>query len=217
MPTMSAGLRLHYRHWLLVILLALFALSAIGPDHPRDFVLEHTFTAALLALLIWVDRRKPISNTSCTLLFLFLALHVLGAHYTYSKVPYDAWTEAIFGRSVTDTFGFTRNHYDRLVHLCFGLLMVSPMREGIERATPLRGTWSIVVAVSFLMMLSKTYELIEWSFSVLMDPDDAEHYNGQQGDMFDAQKDMALAFTGAVISSLILWINDRCALKHHQA
>jgi putative membrane protein len=214
---MSAGPHLAYRHWLLVILLALFALSAIGPDHPRDFLLEHTFTAGLLAMLIWLDRRKPITSTTCTLLFIFLAMHVLGAHYTYSKVPYDAWSESAFGRSISAIFGFERNHYDRLVHFCFGLLLLLPMRELVERATPLRGGWSIIVAVSFLMMLSKLYELIEWSFSILLSPNDAEHYNGQQGDIFDAQKDMALAFMGATISALIAWISDRCREKSQPA
>ena len=125
-----------YRAWLLVAFGVLFGISAVDPWHPQDFILEHVLTFIALGALIRVDRRRPISNLSATLVFAFLCLHLLGAHYTYSEVPYDAWTTAIFGSPASDWFGWTRNNYDRLVHLCFGLLLVYPMRELLSRFFP---------------------------------------------------------------------------------
>ncbi len=55
-----------------------------------------------------------------------------------------------------------------------------------------------------LATLSKVYELIEWWFAIAMSPENAELYNGQQGDAFDAHKDMALALAGA-IGAAVFW------------
>lgn len=200
-----------YRVWLLAALLIAHAISMINPADYSDMMLEHAPTVALLAFLIWLDRRGggPLSNVSCTLIFCFLILHVIGAHYLYSNVPYDDWSQRLFGVSLSKTFGWERNHFDRLVHLMFGLLMTKPMSELMERWTPLRGPAALIVSVSFIALMSKLYELGEWLIAVVMDPAAAEAYNGQQGDNFDAHKDMALALVGAIISATIIWIIER--------
>lgn len=201
------------RGWLLIILIAGLAASAMNPANPADFAVEHSLTVAALVALYFLDRARPIANSAALCLFFFLCLHVLGAHYTYSFVPYDDWSRALRGRSINETFGWERNHYDRLVHLLFGLLMVVPMRELIvERFTSLRGLWSIGVSIAFLAMFSKMYELLEWIFAEVMSPEAAETYNGQQGDMFDAQKDMGLALLGSIVSGVFLALRD-----HHSA
>jgi putative membrane protein len=41
------------------------------------------------------------------------------------------------------------------------------------------------------------YEVFEWLLTLLLSPKDADSYNGQQGDMWDAQKDMGLALLGS--------------------
>jgi len=204
--------RVSYRAWLLIILVGLLGISAINPANRSDFLLEHSLTAAALAAIIALERARPISNSSATLLFVFLCLHILGAHYTYSFVPYEAWSRTVFGRGINEAFGWERNHYDRLVHLAFGLLVLQPLRELIvERFTPLRGWWSIGISIAFLAMFSKVYELMEWIFAETMSPEAAETYNGQQGDMFDGQKDMAMALTGSMITGALL------AFKDHQS
>lgn len=202
--------RVPFRAWLLIVFGLCFAISAIRPLHPFDFVVEHTFTLGLLAFLLGLEKwSRPLSNTSCALLFVYMLLHVVGAHYTYSLVPYDAWAEALLGRDITTTFGFERNHYDRVVHLGFGLLLVKPVGELISRWMPLGNGQALFVTVLVLATLSKVYELIEWLFAIIMSPDAAELYNGQQGDMFDAHKDMGLALVGAMLAALILWLRGR--------
>jgi putative membrane protein len=203
------AMRLPYRAWLLIIFLVALLISVINPADRFDFLLEHVPTVAALALLMWVDRRQPLSNLAYSLIFVYMMLHVLGAHYLYSHVPYDVWAQRLFGFDITGTFGFRRNHYDRLVHFAHGLLLLEPMRELAMRWLRIDGVRSVIVAGAFLAVLSTVYELAEWLIAVVMDSEQAEMYNGQQGDMFDAQKDMALALLGSTISGLIIILTNR--------
>lgn len=126
----------------------------------------------------------------------------------YSYTPYDQWAEALFGINISETFGFKRNHYDRLVHFSYGLLLVIPVQEIERRYLRLSLLVSSVLAIEFILATSAAYELIEWLIAVTFAPDWAESFLGQQGDVFDAQKDTALATAGAVISvSLIAGID----------
>ncbi len=60
--------------------------------------------------------------------------------------------------------------------------------------------WAAVVAIAVVALFAGVYEILEWVFTLLVSPDAAENYNGQQGDMFDAQKDQALSFVGSLIA-----------------
>jgi len=201
--------RLPLRAWLLAIFLACFGLSTINLPHPRDFLFEHILTLALLALLVAFEWRRPLSPATYGLIFLFLLLHVVGAHYTYSHVPYDDWSQRLLGVRLSDVLGFAshdgtarpRNHFDRLTHFSFGLLMLQPMRELVQRGLSLHGWRATLVAASFLCVLGTLYELLEWAYAVRLTQQDAELYNGQQGDDFDAHKDLALNIAGSTISA----------------
>jgi putative membrane protein len=145
-----------------------------------------------------------MSTSAVACVVLFFALHTIGGRYTYSNVPYDAWAEAIFGRSVSATFGFTRNHYDRLVHLSYGLLAVLPIREFLQRHVGVSSRLALYIAVESVIAVSALYELLEWFLSIVLAGPTANDYNGQQGDMWDAQKDMALATLGSLMSAAVL-------------
>lgn len=206
------------RLWLLIIVILAMLVSAIGAADFADYRLEMLPLPPLVAFLWWLEwKHRPLSNPSYILIFLFLLLHVLGAHYLYSYVPYDEWSRWLFGMTVSEALsipineetGQPRNHYDRLVHLLFGVMMTLPMLETVERLFPLRRGQALIVAVAFLAVLSKLYEIAEWMIALLMDPEDAEKYNGQQGDMFDAHKDMTLALTGSVIAAVSIALRCR--------
>ena len=53
------------------------------------------------------------------------------------------------------------------------------------------------------------YELLEWGIAFSLSEDMAESYNGQQGDMWDAHKDMALAMVGSMISWFLISFSNR--------
>jgi len=154
-------------------------------------------------------RRYPMSNAAVACTVIFFALHTIGGRYTYSNVPYDAWSDALFGRSISDTFGFTRNHYDRLVHISYGLLAVRPTREFLQRHLNVSPRLALYIAVESVIAVSAVYELFEWFLSIVLAGPMANDYNGQQGDMWDAQKDMALAALGAFASAVVLKITSQ--------
>lgn len=201
-----------YRLALLAAFLCALGLSLVGaPAGTLDLTLHHVPTAVFVAWLCLSHRRKPFDNLSYSLIFVFLLIHVVGARYLYSNVPYEDWSEALIGVRPVETFDFSRNHYDRFVHLSFGLLMVHPGRLIFERRTRCSRAMALSLAVGLVIVCGTVYELIELLVAVVTSPETAENYNGQQGDVWDAQKDMAIALLGAVVAAVIegLWTARR--------
>jgi putative membrane protein len=190
-----------------LILLVLFAILAvalgIAPHYRSDWLLENALAVAGVLVLVLSARSFPLSNVSYALLFVFLVLHEVGAHYTYSEVPYDAWFANLTGHGLNELLGLERNHYDRVVHLSYGLLLAYPARELFVRVADARGFWGYALPLDVVMSTSMVYELIEWAAAEAFGGDLGAAYLGTQGDPWDAQKDMALATTGAVLSLTI--------------
>jgi putative membrane protein len=180
------------------LLAALWLWLAVAPVDRQTWLLENALAVLFVAALAASYRRFVLSRLSYLLIFLFLVLHTVGAHYTYSLVPYDDWSNLLAGRTISDVTGWERNHYDRLVHFCFGLLLAYPSREIFVRIAGARGFWGYLLPVLLMMALSVLYELIEWWAAVVFGGDLGVHYLGTQGDPWDGQRDMALATLGAL-------------------
>lgn len=197
-----------YARWLLAVVLLWGGLWSINPKHPQDFFLEHILTVLVLGGLVATHRRFPLTNTSYTLIALFVMLHCVGAHTTYSEVPYDRWVATVVswfgvdGFSLNEALGFERNHFDRLVHFAFGVLLVHPLREFLARTARVTDAWAATLAVVANMALSMLYELLEWGVAVVMTEDVSQSYLGTQGDVWDAHADMALASLGALLATI---------------
>lgn len=58
--------------------------------------------------------------------------------------------------------------------------------------------------------------IVEWSLTIVMASESADYYNGQQGDMWDAQKDMALALLGSTITAGIYAIGALVCKRNNQ-
>lgn len=163
-------------------------------------LMQHVPTVFVLGVLVWFCNCYVVSRFSFASVILFLGLHTLGARYLYSYVPYDEWSEMLLGTSISDFFGFERNHYDRLVHFSYGLLLAIPIQEFEQRYFKLPAKLAGVLAVECILATSAVYEILEWLIAAIFAADWADSFLGQQGDIFDAHKDMALAATGAVIA-----------------
>lgn len=144
------------------------------------------------------------TSASYVCLFVFFILHAIGAHYTYALVPYDRWSEAVFGSTVSEVFAWERNHYDRFVHFLYGALMLPPATELLRRYAPARHAWRWIMPVLFITSHSAIYETVEWIAALVVAPDLGSAYLGTQGDEWDAQQDMALATAGAMLSTCLL-------------
>ena len=140
--------------WMLTgVYLVWWVLMAIKPLDFSDWVLENVLVVLAAVLLVFTYKSFPLSRVSYTCIFVFMMLHALGAHYTYAKVPYQEWFPSLAGG---------RNHFDRLVHFSYGLLLAYPIREMFLRIGNVRGFWGYFLPLDLTMSTSMLYELIEW-------------------------------------------------------
>ena len=190
------------RRTYLAILAGAFALLwialAIQPYNRADWLLENALLAAGVLFLLITRNSIPLSRASYAMVFVFLCLHALGAHYTYSLVPYDEAFRSLTGHSLNGFFGAERNHYDRVIHFAYGLLLFHPFRELLMLRAGVRGFWSWFLPLDLAMSTSLLYELIEWGAAIVYGGDLGAAFLGTQGDEWDAHKDMALAGLGAL-------------------
>ena len=151
---------------LLIVYAAIWTALAIHPWYRQDWLLENVLVFVAVPLLLWGWRTLPFSNAAYTCLFVFFVLHAIGAHYTYSEVPYDAWAQALTGSSVGEVFGWQRNHYDRLVHFLYGLLVTPAAIALLDRRAPQQGLWRWLLPWLFMVSHSTLYEIIEFAAAV---------------------------------------------------
>ena len=192
----------HHRYFVItsVIYTLLWILLAIGPHDRSDWALENALVVVAAGILFFSYKRLLLSRVSYTLIFVFLTLHAVGAHWTYSLVPYDRAFHALTGHSFDALMGWKRYQYDRIVHFAFGLLLAYPVRELFLRVAEARGFWGYFLPVALTMAASMLYELVEWWAAVLFGGDLGIAFLGTQGDVWDPQKDMWLATLGALIA-----------------
>jgi len=191
----------------LLILTCLFMVEAvivaINPLYPQDWMLENILVVIFLVYLWGTVSRLTMSKASYTLIFIFLAIHEIGSHYTYAEVPYDAVFKSLTGTSFNELVGWERNNFDRVVHFLYGLLLGYPIRELYFRIANARGFWGYFLPLEFTMATSMLYELIEWGAANVVGGDLGMAYLGTQGDIWDAHKDMVLASAGGLLAMVI--------------
>lgn len=170
---------------------------AIAPLDRHDWMMENILFFVFFVVLTSSYRLFQFSLKSYALITIFLTLHLTGAHYTYSKVP--------FGFYLSEVFDITRNHFDRIVHFSFGLLLTYPIRELLIRFAKLRGFFSYYLPVDVVLACSAFFEILEWLLVLSVNPELGDAYLGTQGDIWDAQKDMALAMIGSVLVMVVTY------------
>jgi putative membrane protein len=187
---------------LLVAFVVIFLALGIAPWYRQDWLLENLLVFVAVPMLVVNYRRLRFSDFAYTGLFVFFVLHEIGAHYTYSEVPWRDGLAALTGGESNPPAG--RNHYDRFVHFAYGLLLMPAACELIDARMPPRGLWRWLIPVFFIMSHSVIYEMIEWIAAVIFGGELGVAYLGTQGDEWDAQKDMALATLGAVLGLFVV-------------
>lgn len=193
---------------LVITFVAFTAVTFINPIYPHEQFLQHAGTIFLLIPLItdMIKDRMPMSAFGGILLFAIL--HVIGARYIYSYVPYKEWGVSL-GIVDANFFQDSRNHYDRFVHFCFGVLLFPYLRYASKRWFGQKPLPAVFVAWLIIQTGSMVYELFEWLLSIVLSPEQSENYNGQQGDVWDAQKDMVLAMLGSTVMAFYYLVKDK--------
>ncbi len=181
------------KHLLLTAYLIVWLYLSIDPWYRDDWLLENLLVFIALPIIIWADKQIIFSNTSLWMLFIFFVLHGVGAHYTYSEMP---WFSPI-----THFFGFERNHYDRVIHFLFGFLLFLPFYELFVIFHKSTKT-ALIFTLIFLIAASGVYEVIEWIATEITHAELGIAFLGIQGDPWDSQKDMILCYLGSVLAFL---------------
>ncbi len=173
--------------------------SFVAAPYPTELVLQHLPTLVGLTALLIATSWFNVSRTSFCCSIVFLWIHIVGARWIYSFVPYDTWSASLTGYTISDTFGWKRNHYDRMVHFASGILGLPLFSECLQAFLRLKPLPSALIAMSGVLSVGAAYEILEWQIATVVSPAMAESYNGQQGDIWDPQKDLVLAWLGAII------------------
>lgn len=187
--------------WLIIF----WSLMAISPINRHDWFMENILFFISFAILSFTYSKFQFSNTSYILITSFFTLHLIGAHYTYSEVP--------FGFYLAEAFEFERNHFDRITHFAFGLLLTYPFRELLIRLNSSTGLFSLYFSINIILAFSGLFEIIEWLFVMAVNPELGDAYLGTQGDIWDAQKDMAIAVFGSILAASIMIISTKPKVK----
>jgi putative membrane protein len=179
-----------------IVSLAVFVWSAINPHDYFTWILEVFPAVAGAVILAATYRRFRFTPLVYSLVAIHMIILMIGGHYTYAEVPFGNW--------IRDYFGLSRNHYDRLGHLAQGFVPAMIAREVLLRLNVLkRGGWLFIFVISLCLAFSALYELVEWTVSALTGSA-GDAFLGTQGDVFDTQKDMALALVGSITALLLL-------------
>lgn len=179
-----------------------FVWSGIGPHDRLTWWLEVAPVVIAVPLLLLTYRRFRLTDLVYGLIFIHAVILLVGGHYTYALVP-------LFD-TVRDWMGHDRNSYDGLGHLAQGFVPAMIARELLIRTSTLeRGKWMAALIIFSCLGISALYELIEWGAAATSN-ESAEAFLGTQGDVWDTQKDMALAGVGATLALLTLsGLHDR--------
>ncbi|MES9960722.1 MAG: DUF2238 domain-containing protein [Sedimenticola sp.] len=197
-----------FKKSLTVIFFIFWVALAIDPADPAIWALENILVVTLFPAVLWLDRRYNFNNWTYLSLTVYVILHLFGAHLTYETMTYFTW--------FSDWFGWERNHYDHLIHLLFGLLVFVPFFEifyhqGMSRRL------SYLIAFLFITGVGAWYEILEWLAMEIFCEQSIEVclMAITQGDIWDAQKDIAYSILGSIIALLLhnLWGSKKSTMS----
>lgn len=175
---------------LCVAMIGVILATGYRPEKVFDWWLENAAALTFLAILGITYRRLPLSDLSYLLIFVYLSLHEWGAGYKYSDVPLGEWMKPWLHTA--------RNHYDRVMHFGYGLLLSYPMQEWFMRVAGVTSRWRYLLPVESTLAFSACYEMLEAFMASILTPERGEEFVGMQGDIWDSQKDMLMAGLGAL-------------------
>jgi putative membrane protein len=174
-----------------------FLLAAYHPDTVFDWALENTLVFCFLPVMIWGYRKLPLSDLSYLLILMYVCVHEFGAHYKYSDVPLGEWMKGWLHTQ--------RNHYDRVAHFSFGLLLSYPFQEIFMRSARVSGSWRYFLPIETTLAWSAVYEMMEAGSASILTPKRLEEFVGMQGDVWDSQEDMLMAGLGSVLAMICVY------------
>jgi putative membrane protein len=189
------------RPWLLPVLAAtcaaLAAWSFLGAADQPTWAFEVLPLSAVMLVFLVRRRWFRFSDLAYLLLAWFFLIQCLGGRYTFAAVPFPA--------SAMELLGLERNPVDRIGHFFQGFVPAIVLREWLLRRRSLPpGALVFWLVTGCCLAFSASYELLEMAVVLLFYPEAGPEWLGMQGDPWDAQWDMTMALSGAVLAQLLL-------------
>ncbi len=182
------------------ILLTIYAIFwiavAMEPLDRFTWFLENIVIFLSLPLFILSYHKFRLSNRSYILIFIFAILHTAATYYTYSNTPW--------GDFLSAAMGWERNHYDRIVHFLYGVMMMPVAANILALHLPSKKFFRWLFLFSIIFTIGSVYEVAEFLVGVTTSPEEGLGFLGFQGDIWDTQKDMALQALGAIIGFFLV-------------
>ncbi len=185
----------YYPYILAILFSIMFVALGINPVDREVWIVEVTPIVITFLILVSTFKIFRFSNSSYTLMVLWMFLHTIGGHYTFANVPFDF---------VTELFGFERNNFDRMAHFIIGFYAF-PMAELVVRKRWAGPILASFFGLFFVISIAAGYEIIEWLYAVIDGGEAGMEFLGSQGDVWDAQKDVLADTLGAIFSLVLFW------------
>jgi len=184
------------KYALLGLYLVIFAICAISPYSRSVWLAENLPIMLLVSGIILVSRKHQFSSFSLILMTILPILHTIGGYYTFERVPFGV---------ITDLFDFERNHYDRIAHFSVGFYAFPIAEYLLSKRYCTSRMLACLFGVFAIFTVASLYEILEWQYAILADPDSGIAVLGSQGDIWDAQKDMLADGLGAIAASITFY------------
>jgi len=190
--------RLDLPQALLALFVIVWIILAIDPLYRFGWFIENIVVFAFLPVVLLSYFKFRLSNLSYILIFVFSVLHILAAHYTYGDTPWGNW--------VMELFELDRNHFDRVIHFLYGVLMVPVLMDLLRRYLPTNRFMNGVFVFALVFAVGGLYEVAEFAVGLVVNPEAGLAFLGFQGDIWDTQKDMLLQGLGALLGLGIAYL-----------
>ena len=182
---------------------------AIDPVDRAVWWAENIPVMFAAGIIMLTYKKFRFSNTSYFLMFSFLMYHTYGGHYTFEKAPFET-ANNFLNQSGCSLFSHGvegGNSFDRVGHFMIGIFAY-PLAELVYRKKWVSNIWTaILFGIFALGFWGSLYEIIEMVYAVQEGGSAGAAFLGSQGDIWDAQKDMALDILGATLISVLFWWN----------
>lgn len=183
--------------WFYSLYVVLFVVCAIDPYSRAVWFAENLPIVLIVCGIALINRTHQFSRASILAMSVLVFLHTIGGHFTFERVPFD-W--------VTDTFGFQRNHYDRIAHFSVGFYAYAICELVLAKRWVANKTMAAMFSLFAIISIAGLYEVVEWLYAISADPDAGIAVLGSQGDAWDAQKDILADTLGACVAILIFML-----------
>ncbi len=184
-------------YFLLFVYVVFCGVLAIEPYNRDVWWVENLPIMSIVLVLVLTYRWYRFSNIAYVLMSIFIFIHTWGGYFTFERVPFD-W--------VTNFFGFERNHYDRMGHFAVGFYAYA-IAELLLKKRMVNTRWVLYLFPLFAVLsVAGLYEVVEWLYADYFNESAGPAFLGTQGDVWDAQKDIALDGLGGVVSMVLFYI-----------